>query len=747
MLARVLLSAAALLPYWRLLTFGAIFVPDDGFTSDIFSGELPARVLAARLIRSHQWPVWTSGLCSGIPMAGAPADPLTIATFSLLPTAAALDLFLIVTLLVAAHGAYGLGRRFGADRVSAVLAGTAFAASGYFACQLRHLAIVSTVAWLPAGMLLIDRALDPAPASNSRRMACAAALGLVFAQQTLCGFPQSAYLCALAYGAFALFRGIELRRHSEGYSLPLRVLAGLTVAMVLGAAAGAVVLLPLSKLADISDRTQLSGWDWATIPVYWRQSILSFLVPYVNGDVSNGTYIGHPAFWEDYGYVGAATFLLALYGAFRERRRSIVAFLTLMTIVAYYFVLGRSTPVYRAAYLLLPGLKAFRFPTRFLILVELGLALLAAIGLTRLRQDLERRGVSARAALIAVQLICAATAIDLWFHQSRQNPFVPAGEWLAPPATVGLIRTTRDEVRTFTPNHRQLHGAAFKEARGWSNVEPYYRLRDVLEPNIGAGYWDVPSADCYSGVSAAWYVDVWGTIVHEHALVAPLAVADPETRQLRVRPGAAQLLGSYGVTLLLSPYPATGAPLTLAGRSGSAYVYRIDGAARARFVADAIRAATEQEALARVADPAFDATREIVLLEAPPGAVSRDVSIPSAPGRARITFEDSRSVIVEAEAPADGYLLLADTYSPGWTARVDGSPAPIYRANVSVRAVPIARGRHEIEFSYDPPGFFPGLGISIGAWCVLAAWLAATRFIRRSASATARTTQRSRPAR
>ena len=39
--ARLFLTLAALLPYWRLLTFGVVFVTDDYFASDIFNGELP----------------------------------------------------------------------------------------------------------------------------------------------------------------------------------------------------------------------------------------------------------------------------------------------------------------------------------------------------------------------------------------------------------------------------------------------------------------------------------------------------------------------------------------------------------------------------------------------------------------------------------------------------------------------------------------------------------------------------------
>src|SRR5258708_39464655 len=129
-------------------------------------------------------PVWTNQLCSGLPLAGSAADPVGLAAFTLLPPAVALDLFVIVLLLVAAHGAYALARRFGADRPGAVLAGLAFAGSGYIACQLKHIAIVSTIVWLPIGLVLIDRALgasdDGRPPTPARRAVFMAAFGIVF---------------------------------------------------------------------------------------------------------------------------------------------------------------------------------------------------------------------------------------------------------------------------------------------------------------------------------------------------------------------------------------------------------------------------------------------------------------------------------------------------------------------------------------------------------------------------------------
>jgi len=224
-------------------------------------------------------------------LAGSAADPIGLAAFSQLPPAAALDLFVIVLLLVAAHGAYGLARRFGADRPAAVLAGLAFAGSGYIACQLKHLGIVSTIVWLPVGLALIDRALDtrvdaPLP-TTARRALFMAAFGLVFAEQVLSGFPQSAYICALVYGSFALFRALTNHEYFGRVRLSLVLLVGLGAAVVLAVAAGAVVLLPLSELAATSDRSGAMGWEWSTRWAYWPWNALTFLIPYVNGDVSN----------------------------------------------------------------------------------------------------------------------------------------------------------------------------------------------------------------------------------------------------------------------------------------------------------------------------------------------------------------------------------------------------------------------------------------------------------------------------
>ena len=137
-------------------------------------------------------------------------------------------------------------------------AGVAFAGSGYIACQLKHLAIVATIVWLPVALALLDRALERGPRTTPRRLVLLGGFGLVFAQQALAGFPQSAYICGLVYAPFVLFRAVE-HRTELGRQLPW-LLGGAALAALLGAAASLVeVELAVGILAGLGATALLTS--------------------------------------------------------------------------------------------------------------------------------------------------------------------------------------------------------------------------------------------------------------------------------------------------------------------------------------------------------------------------------------------------------------------------------------------------------------------------------------------------------
>jgi hypothetical protein len=92
-------------------------------------------------------------------------------------------------------------------------------------------------------------------------------------------------------------------------------------------------------------------------------------------------------------------------------------------------------------------------------------------------------------------------------------------------------------------------------------------------------------------------------------------------------------------------------------------------------------------------------------------------------GSARISQEMSERLVVETEAPVPAYLVVSDSFDPGWSATVDGQAATIYPAYCAFRAVFLPPGNHTVVFSYSPAGFTLGLLISLcGILAGLAIW-------------------------
>lgn len=124
----------------------------------------------------------------------------------------------------------------------------------------------------------------------------------------------------------------------------------------------------------------------------------------------------------------------------------------------------------------------------------------------------------------------------------------------------------------------------------------------------------------------------------------------------------------------------------------------------ARFVPD------DEAALAALQDPTFDPAEEVVL-------VGESPSMPSLfyqPSTVDILTYQPEQVVISATLSGPGYLVLSDTYYPGWHATADGEETPIERANTMLRAVAVPAGTHRVEFAYRPTHLDLGLLVSGG---------------------------------
>lgn len=51
-------------------------------------------------------------------------------------------------------------------------------------------------------------------------------------------------------------------------------------------------------------------------------------------------------------------------------------------------------------------------------------------------------------------------------------------------------------------------------------------------------------------------------------------------------------------------------------------------------------------------------------------------------------------------------LIFTDSWAPGWSAAINGTPAPVLRVNDAIRGVMIPPGTHELVWRYEPPHLF-----------------------------------------
>jgi hypothetical protein len=196
---------------------------------------------------------------------------------------------------------------------------------------------------------------------------------------------------------------------------------------------------------------------------------------------------------------------------------------------------------------------------------------------------------------------------------------------------------------------------------------------------------------------------------------------EPLVPQAFIRIERLVLIDQAGAAHLLS-HLANKGDQTLVYRSEDAVVYHNhDAMPRAFLVHQAQAIPDDGAALDLLTRSDFDPRTTVVL------AAQQTASIqPSATDldRVQLVVYDSRRVVLDVQAQSDGYLVLTDTWYPGWRVRVDGQEASLLRADLVFRAVYLSAGSHRVQFEYAPEPFQLGCWISAAALLLLCGLLA-----------------------
>jgi len=373
------LGAILLLVYRRAASLRGVF-----YVGDIFRLNYPARALYAAGLGKGHIPLWTSDALGGYPIlaegqTGAYYPP-NLLLYRWLALPAALNYSVLLTYWIMGAGVFFYTRSLGLRRGPAFLAACTFMLGGFASAHLNHLNMLAAVAWLPFLLWAVERA------TRAGRWTNWALVAAFFGLQGLAGHPQISLLSALLALGQALMGplstpGSELtpwRRVSQA--------AFCGCALLGGAALAAVQWGPTYELMRQSQREQGLDYQFFTSFSLAPADLIRLVSPFVHGnpfpELSQ----------ESIGYVGALPLVLAALAPLRCRNR-VVAFWGPVALLAVLLALGRWNPAYRLL-LHVPLLNRFRVPARYLLWLDLAVAVLAATGadslLTLTREALPR---------------------------------------------------------------------------------------------------------------------------------------------------------------------------------------------------------------------------------------------------------------------------------------------------------------------------------------------------------------------
>lgn len=723
--------------FWEVVTLRRAL-----FYFDITEINFPYRDFLADELKAGRFSRWHPGLACGLPLYSESQagyfHPFKYLFYPWMENWQAFGYDCVASVWLAGAATFGWLRRH--VRPLGALTGAFILGFGGF--TWAHFIHTSMLNALPSVPLAIW-ALEWAWGRGGWRGVGLAALAM--ACQIFAGHLQDFLLTAMVLGLYTAYRIATERSRSARLAVGSRALGLVTLAVLLSA----VQWVPSKELLDRSPRAGGLTWDQLTYGSWSPELLPTLFVREAYGTRARDTdwMDGFYPYHEMNAYLGVLPLALALVGAAACRDRW-VALWVLVGLLGALLMLGRFTCVMDYAQHI-PVLGSSRIPVRFHLWVTLAVAALAAVGVDRLaRPELGRVRVWWAVALVALLALASLPILyhvygPLWSFPGRwSSPYHRARtDWLlddlARGAGLVLLRSVVGMV-LIVGAARRWRAFAFALLA----LPPLIAV-DLLGAHsddvatVDPSYWTIPPASARHVLADPDHQRVSGTGYYSAGEpgYASISIDFPRSRDTL----AWSLAPVYGLRSVLGEtpmiprrwkaywdategnparYEVAGVSHVLSGfdgrfvdwgdstRVGTAYIWRNPRRLeRARIVGHPTYARNEAsavEALRRIG-PALatgvlveDPLRPLPATASPVGLASIDTDLPE-------------HQIITTDSDAEGYLVVADSFDPGWSAALDGTPVPIRPANVNFRAVLVPAGRHTVEFRYEPAGWRAGL--------------------------------------
>jgi hypothetical protein len=669
----------------------------DALVWDGIAQFYPWRHFAAESLRHGVIPLWNPYQFCGTPFLAngqsAVLYPLNL-LFWLLPVYYAFGWSAWLHLCLTGWFMYRLLRRVGAGRVPALCGSVVWQLNSFTVAWIHLPTVLCTIAWLPAVLLMCERAL----VSGRARFGVAA--GVTLGLSYLGGHPQMFLYVALMTAAYVIARGL-----SRTVSLPivwrfvrLAWLGVLVAAVGLGLAAAQ--LLPTMDFLRLAHRAVTIGpesYRAFLSRAFQGVQLAGLLAPHPFGHPGLGTYVG-PENYADYClYVGIVALAIAVAAAFICRTWH-ARFFALAALASLLIALG--TALNWPLYHWVPGMASAGGPSRIAMVFVFSTSLLVGLGAGRISDALRRP----RLRSVAMGALLIVLLADLMLAARGHLHIVPR-EWVySEAANPGPVLVLRSEGAS--PLRRVAEGRVIANAVDWPLRQQFPDA--VLPPNAATVY-HLRDVGGYDSLYLAHYRDFASLV--QGGDPSPPANGNMILFRLGLVYGL-DMTRLAGVTDVVSRdrvswlRPDAVAPV---------YRYRDPLAWPRAWTANAaVSLPTHREAFDALAR--LGASQDYLVIsgkdegaEAGSSAAVRQPALSEVEG-ARDLSPNAVEVTLSA---GGGYLFLADSYAPGWHTYAEGKALRVMPADVTFRVVAVPRPAKEVVFRYEPASFRVGLFVSL----------------------------------
>jgi hypothetical protein len=719
--AVLILLAVLLVALYNRLLLGEVFIwglPPLQF--------YPWRAYALDVLASGQLPLWNPYNGAGAPLfanyQSSLLYPPSWISFAF-PLASTMSITAVAHLVLAGWGMWTFTGQLGYSALGRAVSTLAFAMTSYLVARLGTFPMISAAAWLPwllwASLCVV----------RLRRAGDVGRLAFFTAMLLLAGHAQTAWYSLLLTGLFALWSWLRLRPLHR--LTPVMLVCG----VLLGAGIAALQLLATGELLLSSQRASGVDFDVAMNFSYIPLRALNLISPNIFGNPGDASVLGIGAFFEDAVYIGLIPLISALAAVItwlRTRRHSDcpaymgdVVFWLSVVLVAFVFALGRHTPIFPFLYNNVPTFDLFQAPVRWHLWTVTGLAILAGAGVNAWA----RIGVrwTARLTVICIAAVVMGLLGQLVFTD-------PSAEtirvMLRGVLVTGLIGTAAGLLTLRMPRvGAQGYGRWAIAALiligidlGWAAQGLNVTTSATFDAQAGdtsaaRGYWSPEALDRVQFGEYFLFDDYQVAVERwEEARQSQL----PNLNLLDGRPllnNFDPLRPGYFVqyTALIEDNPDDAATLLNAAHVDGVFetqgvTQRLpDVSERAWLVEAACWHSRDFEASAALLAAGWDRRLQVQL--SGDGACD-DADAARSLGSVRSIEDRPNETIIAVDVQAAAWLVIADTYYPGWRAEVNGAPATIQRANLAFRAVQLQSGENIVRMVYEPGWLAPGAIIS-----------------------------------